>query len=354
MNASLPNVVFVFADQWRAQATGFAGNPGVRTPNLDALAARSVNVTHAISGCPVCSPYRASLLTGQYPHTHGVFVNDVHLADDAGSIAKVFSHAGYSTGYIGKWHLDGRGRKNYIPPESRQGFDFWQVLECTHDYNASEYYAGNDSRMLVWDGYDAHAQTAEACRFIRARATEADPFLLFLSWGPPHAPYGTAPEEYRRLYPENDIVLRPNVPEDRAREARRDSAGYYAHCTALDDCVGRIMATIEQAGVSDETIFIFTSDHGDMLFSHGAQKKQQPYEESVRVPFLLHYPPLGTREVSLQIDAQDIMPTLLGLIGLDSPAGVQGRDMSPALRGEAMNVEDAVLLSCYVPFGQWQ
>ena len=121
-----PNIVFVFGDQWRAQATGYAGNPTVKTPHLDQLAEDSINLTQAVSGYPVCSPARASLLTGQFPLTHGVFVNDVHLDNSAVSIAQAFRQGGYQTSYIGKWHVDGYGRSNYIPPERRQEFEYWK------------------------------------------------------------------------------------------------------------------------------------------------------------------------------------------------------------------------------------
>lgn len=125
-----PDVVFVFGDQWRAQTFGYTGNTVVKTPHIDRLAEQSLNFTHAVSGCPVCSPARASLLTGQNPLTHGVFVNDVQLSNQAISIAEAFEQGGYDTAYIGKWHIDGRGRRNHIPPERRQGFDYWKVLEC--------------------------------------------------------------------------------------------------------------------------------------------------------------------------------------------------------------------------------
>jgi len=140
-----PNLVFVFADQWRAQATGYAGNKDVKTPNLDRLAAESANFSNAVSGCPVCSPYRASLLTGRYPLTHGVFLNDLLLNDEAVSLAQAYKEAGYDTAYIGKWHLDGNRRGAFIPRERRQGFDFWKVLGCTHNYNNSFYY-GDEKR----------------------------------------------------------------------------------------------------------------------------------------------------------------------------------------------------------------
>ena len=306
-----PNVVLVFADQWRAQAFGYAGDPNVQTPNLDALARRSVNCTHAVSGCSVCSPARASLLTGQYPLTHGVFVNDVELGQDATSIAQAFSAGGYDTAYIGKWHVNGRGRSSYIPPERRQGFEYWKVLECTHDYNHSAYYAGDSDEQLVWEGYDALAQTCDAQAYLRNRGDK--PFLLVLSWGPPHAPYHTAPEEYQALYDPAAISLRPNVPTDWAENARQWLAGYYAHCTALDDCVGMLLQTLQEEGLEQETIFLFFSDHGDMLGSQGMDKKQKPYEESIRVPFLLRYPGMDAAELDALIDLPDIMPTLLGL-----------------------------------------
>ncbi len=350
-----PNVVFVFGDQWRAQATGYAGNPNVRTPNLDRLAGESVNFANAVASCPVCSPYRASLLTGQYPLTHGVFVNDVYLRDEVVSLAEAFGECSYDTAYIGKWHVDGHGRSNYIPPERRQGFDYWKVLECTHNYNHSAYYEGDSDEKLYWDGYDAIAQTRDAQRYIREHDPDR-PFLLMLSWGPPHAPYHTAPEEYRAFYSAENIQLRPNVPQALASQAREWLAGYYAHCTALDDCVGELLRTLAEKGIADHTIFVFTSDHGDMLGSQGHQKKQRPWDESIRVPFLLRYPALlgrTGRETDVFIDAPDIMPTLLGLCELPIPESVEGLDFSGYLLGNGSPADDSVVITCPHPFGQW-
>ncbi len=350
-----PNIVFVFADQWRAQATGYAGDPNVKTPHLDALAKKSVNFTHAVAGIPVCSPYRASLLTGQYPLTHGVFLNDVYLQPQATSIAEAFASAGYETAYIGKWHVDGHGRSTYIPPERRQGFDYWKVLECTHDYNHSAYYAGDSSEKRYWEGYDAIAQTRDAVNYIRLHRN-GKPFLLMLSWGPPHNPYETAPEKFRNLYNPKDIVLRPNVPAELADKAREWLAGYYAHCSALDSCVGDLIKTLRDTGIEDNTLFVFTSDHGDMLGSHGQQRKQKPYEESIRVPFLLSAPGLRKwtpRELEAPIDAPDIMPTLLGLCGVPIPKSVEGLDYSDYILGGSDPSDGSALLMCVHPFGEW-
>ena len=348
-----PNVVFVFADQWRAQATGYAGDPNVRTPTLDKLAACSVRFNNAVSTCPVCSPYRASLLTGQYPLTHGVFLNDVSLGTQAVSLAQAFRGAGYRTGYIGKWHVDGRGRSNFIPRERRQGFEFWKVLECTHDYNHSAYYADAKDKLL-WEGYDAAAQTRAAQRYIREHAA-GGPFLLMLSWGPPHDPYQTAPEAFRALYDPALLKLRPNVPTGSLAAARRSAAGYYAHCSALDDCLGQIWATLRETGLERDTILVFTSDHGDLLGSHGRFGKQAPYDESVCVPLLVHWPRLGdgARVVTAPFAPPDFMPTLLGLCGVDIPKTVEGLDFSRHLRGGPAPGDGAALVACYAMFAGW-
>jgi len=352
--AGRPNLVFIFADQWRAQATGYAGNKDVKTPNLDRLAKESINFSNAVSGCPVCSPYRASLLTGQYWLTHGIFYNDKPLNPEAVTIGKVYRRAGYETGYIGKWHVDGHGRKTFIPEERRQGFDFWRVYECTHNYNRSPYYAETPVQRY-WDGYDAIAQTREAQQYIRRHANKS-PFVLFMSWGPPHAPYQTAPEKYRSMFDPAGISVHPNVPESLQQNAREELAGYYAHIAALDDCIADILDTLKECRVEENTIFVFTSDHGDMLRSHGQTKKQQPWNESVRIPFLLRYPAMhgkSGRTIDMPINTPDIMPTLLGLSGIAVPESVEGADFSGVIKGTQSPDNDAALIMCPVPFHQW-
>jgi len=350
-----PNLIFVFADQLRYQATGFGGDPNARTPHLDALAQQSLCFTNAISGCPVCCPARASLLTGQYPHEHGVFMNDVCLSDDAVSLAEAFASAGYDTAYIGKWHLDGHGRKNYIPPERRHGFQHWEVLECTHDYNHSLYYAGDDPTLRVWEGYDAAAQTRAAQAYMREHAGQ-NPYALVLSWGPPHNPYDTAPEPFNAMYDPAALTLRPNIPPEFEAQARRDLAGYYAHISALDALVGDLLATLDQTGDRENTVFVFWSDHGDMLGSQGQWRKQRPWEESIHVPLLIHAPGLfgaAGRQVDALINTPDLMPTLLDLCGVAVPTTVSGDSYAAYLRGAEDAPVDAVLLECLQPFGEF-
>ena len=354
--ADAPNILFVFADQWRADALGYSGDPNVKTPNLDRLAAQAVNFTHAVSGCPVCCPYRASLMTGRRPLSHGVFLNDVQLPGEEVTIAEVLAARGYRTGYIGKWHLDGHGRSSYIPPQRRQGFEYFKALECTHNYNQSHFYQDDDPTKRQWDGYDAEAQTADAMEYLRRHAGGGRPFLLMLSWGPPHNPYQTAPERFRAMYQPDEIRLRPNVPPEQADVARRELAGYYAHCTALDECVGKLWGTLRELEIDRDTIFVFTSDHGDMLHSQGEFRKQRPWDESIRVPLLIRYPRLlgeDGKTVDGLINSEDLMPTLLGLAGVPIPASVEGKDFNRYMQGREDPSDGAALITCPAPFGEW-
>jgi arylsulfatase A-like enzyme len=350
-----PNVVFVLADEWRAQDLGYNGNTDLLTPNLDRLASKSINFINTISCCPVSCPYRGSLLTGQFPLTTGVFVNDVQLNPEATSLAKVFKSAGYQTAYIGKWHLDGHGRDSFIPVDRRQGFEYWKVLECTHDYNNS-YYWDNDDKKSKWEGYDAFAQTTDAVNYIKNRKKNQKPFLMVLAWGPPHTPFETAPESFKKIYGEKTLKLRGNVPEELKQKATEDLIGYYAHISALDSCIGVLLQSLKESGLDEKTIFVFTADHGAMIQSHGFVNKQRPYEESINVPMLISYPEaFGNKgkKNDMLINTPDLMPTLLGLCGLPIPKTVEGDDKSSVLLGKMKDTTEAVLIASYQPFGQW-
>ncbi len=342
-----PNLFFVFADQLRASATGYGGDPNVSTPHLDRLAGESVNFRNAVSVAPVCTPYRAALLTGRFPTSTGMFLNDVHLPAAEVTLAEVMKAAGYVTGYIGKWHLDGHGRSSYIPPERRQGFDYWKGAECDHNYNRSHYYTGTSPEKLFWEGYDAYAQTKDAQAYLRDRArASGQPFCLFLSYGTPHFPHATAPARLKAKYPPAQIRFLPNVPPDQQNEkVRLEAQGYYAHIEALDQCVGELLRTLEETGLRGNTLFVFTSDHGEMLGSHGIRPytKQVPYDESARVPFLLRFPPAhggAGRVVATPLTTPDIMPTLLRLAGLPVPASCEGRDLSALVTGQVRELPE--------------
>ncbi|MGG7661945.1 sulfatase family protein [Dyadobacter sp. BHUBP1] len=354
-----PNIVIVLADQWNAQSLGYAGNVDVKTPNLDKLAQRSVIFTTAVSVMPVCSPARASLLTGQYPLTHGVFYNDRPLRNEALTLAEIYKEAGYATGYIGKWHINGQAnyekqfaaRNRAVPRDRRQGFDYWKAREVTHDYNSSFYFDENDVRH-EWPGYDVFPQTDSAISFIDKNKN--NPFLLVLSWGPPHDPYQTAPEAYRKMYDPARLKLRPNVPDSLQAKARKDLAGYYAHCTALDKSAGDLLNALKREGIEENTILLFTSDHGDMLYSQGKVRKQKPWDESVLVPLLVHYPAglgVAKRELALPFSNVDILPTLLGISNMKIPETVEGNNYAAILTGRQKPTgNEAALIQVPVPF----
>lgn len=352
-----PNIVYLLADQWRSSATGYAGDPNVKTPNLDRLSGEALNFRNAVSVCPVCTPYRAALMTGRYPTSTGMFLNDAHLPDSELCLAEALKAAGYATAYIGKWHLDGHGRSSYIPPERRQGWDYWKAAECDHNYNRSHYYTGNSDEKHFWEGYDAFAETKDAQQYIRDHARGDRPFVLMVAYGVPHFPHATAPAEFQALYPPDQIKLPPNVPEELQARARKEAQGYYAHCTALDKCIGEILATLAEAGIAENTIVVFTSDHGEMLGSHGCPPlmKQVAWNEAAHVPFLLRYPavhgPKG-RTVNAPLTTSDIFPTLLGLAGVAAPRTVEGDDLSGLLRSGREASDRAVLYMGVAPFIQ--
>jgi arylsulfatase A-like enzyme len=343
-----PNVIYVFADQWRAQATGYAGDVNAITPNLDQLAREGINIKNAVSTCPSCTPYRASLLTGMYSTTHGLLLNDILLDPDSESMAKIYKRAGYNTAYWGKWHLGGPFRLAYISESNRQGFDYWKVMECTHDYMDSWYYDGNDRNRKRWNGYDAHEQAKDICQYISDHAGDDKPFLAVLSWGPPHDPYEQVPEKYLDMYSDlTKIVLRDNVPEEYKDEALKMLKGYYAHIAALDESIGWIMQQIKESGIEDNTILIFTSDHGDMVGSQGMKYKSNPWDESIMVPFLLRYPAAirEGRTIEMPVGTPDILPTLLGLCGIETELEFEGRNFSAIVLGKEDEFENAALIT---------
>ncbi|MBD0724737.1 sulfatase [Flavobacterium sp. L1I52] len=358
VNAKAPNVLIIVTDELRAQATSYAGDENIKTPNLDRLASMSVNFKNAVSGMPVCTPFRGSLMTGQRPITNGMFMNDVQLDTTAVTMGNIYAKAGYDTGYIGKWHMDGHGRTKFIPPGSRrQGFQFWQANECTHNYNRSVYYDNNDPTPRTWGDYDTFAQTDAAIAYMDSKKNGVNPFLLVLAWGTPHSPYNTAPEKYKKMFNPNDIKLRPNVPKGKEEAAKEELAGYYAHIAALDEMMGKLLDNLKASNQLDNTIIVFTSDHGNMSGSHRQSYKQQPYAESVKVPMLFYVPKgfgIKAGDRSAMLNSEDILPTLLGLCNISIPKSVEGINYTAYMQGKGnLKVGEETIITCVQPFGQW-
>ncbi len=346
--AHRPDIVILLADQLRACSVGFAGEEPVLTPHLDALAGESARFDTAISLLPVCTSYRGSLLTGRTPLSTGLVLNDIPLSTSERSLGVVLREAGYDTAYIGKWHLNGKDRKAWIPPgPARQGFDEWAAANFDHNYTSSVYFRGDSPQPRTWEGYDAESQTRMALDYIRGRGGDR-PFCLVLSWGPPHHPYRVVPPEYLERYDPSSIPARPNC----AAPPRDDLWGYYAQTTFIDEMVGRIVAQLERRGTAQDTILLFTSDHGDMHGSHGVYKKQWPWDESIKVPFLLRYSRKvrGGQRLDFPVSVIDVMPTLLGLAGVPVPDAVEGVNLAPRITGATRDEPSSALLMNPCPF----
>ncbi len=347
MSRRKPNLLFVFADQLRACSLGYAGQEAVRTPNIDAFAESGAICANAVSMLPVCGPYRGSLITGRTPTSTGQVINDVALKTTEVSIAHAFKAGGFDTAYIGKWHLDGPDRSAPVPPgPRRQGFEYWMGANFEHNYDRS-YYTDNDGNLKIWDGWDAEAQTNHAIGYLKGRNSN-NPFCLFLSWGPPHHPYRLVPERYLEMYDPDAIEGRPNCPD----VPKQDLWGYYAQTTFLDDQFQRLLGTLAEMRIADDTIVVFTSDHGDMHGSQGVYKKQWPWNEAIKVPFVIRYKgvvPEGAR-IEAPLNVIDVMPTLLALAGLPVPDTVEGVDLSSYLTGDREDPPESVLIMNPCPF----
>jgi arylsulfatase A-like enzyme len=327
------NLLFVFGDEHRAQSVGCYGNPEVRTPTLDRLAAEGVRFSRTYTGSPICTPSRGSILTGCFPQRHLALGNDLPIDPGAPSIARALGDAGYASAYVGKWHLGGIPRNRFVPPgPERLGFDsLFAHWNCRHEYFETAYYRDTDEPIVVPDRYEPEVQTELALDWLREHRERApqQPFCLFLSWGPPHHPYRPLPPGMEDAYDRAAITLRPNVTDSPA--ARQDLADYYAHITALDSLLDRLLAYLRETDQLEDTVVVYSSDHGTMLESHDLANKQWPYEESIAIPFLLRYGrrvPAGT-VVDELFTVVDFVPTLLGLMGVRVPEGVQGLDFSP-------------------------
>lgn len=351
-----PNVVYILTDQWRAQAFGYTGDPNVKTPRIDEFVKESVNFSNAVSVCPVCTPHRASLMTGRYPTTTGMIVNDIYLPSEELCMAEIFKAQGYNTAHIGgKWHLDGHGRMNNVAPERRQGFDFWMGSECTHNYQNEHYYINDDPEMKFYKGYSPYAIANAANEYMVNNKNDEKPFLLFISIGTPHFPHGSAPEEMKKMYPMENLVLAPNVNLKQEERVRKELQGYYGHCTATDKAVGNIIDKMKELDIMENTIFVFTSDHGEMMGSHGHRpfKKQVGWDESIKVPFLISYPNMEQNKgavINAPINTPDILPSLLGLANLEIPNSIEGEDLSELIRNPDPEADRSALVMNLIPF----
>ena len=387
MKSKYPNILFILSDQHRFCDIGYAGNRQVATPYLDSLADEAAVFDHAYSNCPVCVPARGTLLTGFHAFNHGAAANDMPINPQCHSIAHVLNDAGYNTAYIGKWNLGGTPRDRFIPEEERLGFQYWRGCNCNHDYMHAYYDDESNVRHPI-EGYEPIAQTTLALDYLNIHRTDKRPWALWLSFGTPHDPYlcllDADVDLCRRR--ERTIVLRGNVSAYRefdyipsgshhaARPAgqpeslkeiqyrehrplfsnlRMDYAGYYRHIEYIDMQIGRLLHWLDANGLRDDTIVVYTSDHGNMLGSHGLLNKQWYYEESAHIPFVIRWPRgivAGHRDVALGL--VDVVPSLLGLAGISSGFNFDGTDKSASIRKPCSAEKRYVYLYSIIPAHQ--
>jgi arylsulfatase A-like enzyme len=291
---ALPNILWIVATQWRAQACGYAGDPNARTPCLDALAAGGLNFSQAVTPHPFGPFARAALLTGLPSPENGVRDYFDPLPAGASTVARELADTGYATAFFGKWHLGRRDpaaplvgemhARTRIPPEGRGGFAFWEGFESGFLLNDPWLHGSRLPEPTRFTGYQADVVGTRAADWLRARAAPV-PWFCVVSLEAPHPPYdalaaGVAPRDPASL------ILPPNVPRGGEVEAtaRRELAGYYAHIEATDRAIGRLLEDIPPA------LVVFTSAHGDMHGAHGLFRKGWPHEESIRVPLLIRLP----------------------------------------------------------------
>ncbi|MGL5683348.1 MAG: sulfatase family protein [Marinifilaceae bacterium] len=351
------NVVVIMADQWRGDALGYMNREPVRTPNLDRLAKQGVSFHQAVSSYPVSSPARGMFMSGMYPFNSGVPLNcnsdnpGVELHEDAICWSDILKQNGYATGYIGKWHLDmpyapyidcanNRGKvkwNEWCPPSRRHGFDEW-IAYGTYDAHLNPLYWTKDATRDEYkyvNQWGPEFETDRAIEFINNNKEK--PFALMVSMNPPHTGYSLVPERYKTIYKDLDVDALakeyPNLLTDAdKRFFKKHVRDYYACMTGVDENVGRLLDYLEQNGLRENTLIIFTSDHGDMMGMHSVIGKNSPHECAVRIPLIMSLPNVIKPRIDEKtlIALEDLYPTFLSIIGYEDqiPATVQTRNLA--------------------------
>ena len=378
-----PNLLFVFSDQHRRASLGFMKEDPVVTPNLDKLAKGGVAFTKASSNTPLCTPYRGILMTGRYALSSGITYNGAHMTQEYKTLAQVMEDGGYYTGFVGKWHL---APKQYAAPKYRGGFDFWHANNYNGDHFRTFYFRDGPKPYIDQEGWNIPHEVDVSIEFIDKAQKQKEPFALV--WAPhvPHSndekgykkyeqvqqherlrgefykrdDYYTAPEAYMKPYYDMKIERRPNVPKNgnggEDGLAIEACPGYFGMVNALDEEMGRLMQELEKPDtrypgkkLKETTIVVFTSDHGEMLGSHSMTQKSVPYEEAIGVPMIFSWDGHISKNVQREdlISAVDLMPSVLGLMGLPIPETTQGTDFSPLLLGEKFSTPKSAFLAIY-------
>ncbi len=357
-----PNVLILLADQWSGESLGILGNEKVQTPHLDSFAKESLVLTQMVSNFPVCSPARAMLLTGKYPLKNNVYTNvnsssapfGIELPPSITCWSDILKENNYSNGYIGKWHLDaphkpyiptsnnlgGVAWNEWTPKDRRHGFDYWYGYGTYDQHDRPMYWdndAARDSFHYVNQWGPVH-EADKALAFFKNENQVRDinkPFSLVVSMNPPHSEYKTVPQRYYDLYkniPLQSLLTDGDIPPAGTEmgDFYRDNIKYYyANITGVDEQMARIINGLKETGELDNTIVIITADHGNCLGKHNEISKNNIYEPSLNIPFIIYWkgkilPGIDSKYLG---SLTDIFPTLLDLVGLkkDIPADIDGK-----------------------------
>jgi arylsulfatase A-like enzyme len=382
------NLLLVFPDEMRAQAQQFMGMDPVSTPHIDKFARQACVMRQAVSNYPLCTPARAMVMTGQYSIRNGMTGNchdfgalvGIDLSRHAICWSDVLKAKGYATGYIGKWHLDaphapyvqshnnppnGTKWNEWTPPERRHGFDHWYAYGTMDQHLTPMYWTNTSTRdtpihIKQWGPIHEAEQAILYLRNEGGKLRDASkPFALVVSMNPPHSPYDQVPQKYLDLYAgrsPRELNPRANVVWDKKYEDSKgpsNAQAYFAMVTGVDEQFGRIMAALDEARLSDNTLVVFFSDHGCCLGAHGEPTKNNPFEESMRIPMMFRLPGAITpRSDDTLMSLPDLYPTVLGLLGLGQhiPATVEGSDLSARLLTGKGNTASSQLYLA-IPYG---
>ncbi|HEA23126.1 MAG TPA: DUF229 domain-containing protein [Pricia antarctica] len=383
-----PNLLYIFPDQLRNAAIAINGEDPVYTPNLDQLAKEGIVLTNAIANFPLCSPSRAMLMTGKVPYNNSVLTNanskryefDNSWQRDDVSFSDVLVKNGYDAGYVGKLHLTSpppiAGKDSviwdaYTPKKDRHGFNFWYAYG-TFDVHNNPHYWINDAKedeLKYFDEWSPEHEADVIIDYIKNQNNtirdDKKPFALFWSVNPPHPPYQYVPEKYLERYKDKtleELLVRKNVDlktdaEDlafhngatrgRTNLAKEHVRDYFAMVTGVDDQIGRVLKALKEKGLDENTIVVISSDHGEMMGSHGLMSKNVWFEESVNVPFIVRWPVKikGRQKSDILLGTPDIMPTLLNMMDAADglPTELDGQDLSSQLlTGKGENPEYAL------------
>jgi len=364
-----PNLLIIHTDQlscWALSAyakeltkTPNYGKILVETPHIDTLARDGAICHNFFTNSAVCTPSRGCLLTGRYPHAHGAYRNNIEMNRDETTIAHVLQRNGYETGYAGKWHLDGPPKPGWVKPDRSMGFadcrfmfnrGHWKKIVDQPEGNprAFPYKVMGDEKTFTTDWL-----ADKAIDFISKRRSK--PFFYMVSIPDPHGPF-TVREPYMSMYNPDDMTVprtfdKSSSPKGRSRKQteqrmRESKARYCGLVKCIDYNVGRILECLKERKILDDTVIVFTTDHGEYMGEHGLYGKNQWYRTAYQIPFLVRWPKKIRPEMVINhfVTNVDVQQTLLGLMEIEACGREQGRDASPLLRGERVEWIDEAMI----------